>query len=125
MEQLKQKAIEQNIKLLAALKCSYKIVTADGEIFIHDPHNVINPVVGFKRRRGGLRNPNIPLGEPTKHVLTFIKDLQIGDAVVIPYNGIHPRTIDSVTCNNMIKMFGEKSYMAERGKDSMTVLRVK
>lgn len=121
-----RKATESQLTFLRNSGASFKVVLKDGEVILHDPNGVIEPLSSERKsKRGPPRNKDVALGEPSRYVAPFIKDLQPGQSADIPCK-YHYETIRSVVCNNARRLFGTGNYMTEFNADRtvITILRV-
>lgn len=111
---LKQKAIEQSLKALQNLGCSYIVADPDGNKHQH----------GNIGKNGKARK--YPHGALSAHYSPFIVNLRPGESAIIPGNGFELISLQSGTCSKAVELWGKGSVVTaiDRDKNHVEVLRM-
>jgi hypothetical protein len=113
---LKQKAIEQSLKALQNLGCSYIVADPDGNKHEH----------GRIRNKKVKKERNYPYGALRAHYGPYILDLKPGENAIVPSNGFDLIDIQSGICAKSVALWGKGSFVTtiNREKDHVEVLRM-
>jgi len=111
MKEIELKTLNNAIRLLNAIKCSYAIIDTDG-----NKHGTLEIAEKKTERR-------YPHGSITKHVKEYIKHLSPGEFLEIPVGSFDFETIQSVACSLFHKYWGKGNYTT-CGVNENTALQV-
>jgi hypothetical protein len=107
---IKNMAIEQAVRLLQAGGASFHIKTDDGEWG--------GPIKKYKR------NIKYPWGSLIAHIKPHIANVKIGDVVNVPFGEFDVDSIRSSLCGHLSDAWGNGSYMVNKTKTHLEVLRL-
>lgn len=114
-------AIERAVRFLNASGCKYCILEADGT-----KHGTLE-VAEFKEQK---RKPSrFGRGAMREHYLTFVKDLNLGSAVIIPYAGFGADEAGKAALRGAVSSWcsakwGNKTYITHNNAQGVELLRV-
>ena len=113
---LKQKAIEQSLKALQNLGCSY--IVADPDVNKHEH--------GSLKKKRPKKERSYPYGALRAHYGPYILDLKPGENAIVPSNGFDLIDIQSGISAKSVALWGKGSFVTtiNREKDHVEVLRV-
>lgn len=120
---LKNQALEDLLKALRNLGCTYFVIDEGGAEF---KHGDVFANVKVKANKLNRRPLNYKMGELSNYLRPFIKDLKAGDAVVVPggdYGAVVLQSSLTSLCN---RTFGKGKCMTRTNTEENTieVLRV-
>ena len=119
--EVQKEAIARALKLLAAAKCTFAIIEADGT-----KHGTLEIQASNARTRTALR---FPMGALTAYFQPLIKDMKPGDATVIKYgqfgiDGDAKESLRSSLASHCSKHWGNKTYITHMNDIGVELLRV-
>lgn len=118
MSEVKNLALERAVKLLEALRCSYAIVTDDGQTFT----NGLEVVVPKERRRSPLK---YSYGEITAHYKPKLNlNAPVGSVQIIACGRFLPAEIRGGVCSLLSREWGKDTYMSNITPEGVEILRV-
>jgi hypothetical protein len=116
---ISDKAFNQAVNILKALKAEFVIKKEDGEVITHG-----ELVLAEKKTR--KHNPRqFPRGTYTDHVeRQGVLDLGIGDVAIVDTEGLVKESVRSTTINMATKKWGAGSVTTSMNKGKVEVLRI-
>jgi len=116
---ISDKAFNQAVNILKALKAEFVIKKEDGEVITHG-----ELVLAEKKAR--KHNPRqFPRGTYTDHVeRQGVLDLGIGDVAIVDTEGLVKESVRSTTINMATKKWGVGSVTTSMNKGKVEVLRI-
>lgn len=119
MLDIQKKQVEILLAVLDKAGAQYKIILDDGTEY----GELAVQVKKEMKRRSSL----LPRGTLTSHFIPYIENLQAGDVVAIPSNGLDMEAIRSSLASWAFQHWGEKAAttMLNRKTNQLEVLRLK
>jgi hypothetical protein len=116
---ISDKAFNQAVNILRALKTEFIIKKEDGELLIHGELALAeNKVRKYKARQH-------PRGTYTDMVgRQGVLDLKVGDVAIVDPKGLTKESVRSTTINMATKKWGAKSVTTSMNKGKIEVLRI-
>lgn len=108
---IKTMAVEKAVRLLQAGGASFHIKTEDGEWG--------NPIKAKSKR-----NLKYPWGSLTRHFTPYIQNVKVGDVVSVPQGEFDLDSIRASLCGHLSDTWGNGSYMVNKTKTHLEVLRL-
>lgn len=112
---VKQKALEQALKTLAALSCQYKVITPEGQEF-----GELEVQTQHKR----TRTPKRPYGTFTKYLSPLMEPMQAGDVIIIPSGEFEPAELQSAVTSSACNRWGKGNYVSTVNGRAVELLRI-
>jgi hypothetical protein len=116
------KTAKDAARLLNAIRAEYIIVLPTGETITQG--NLVLATMEERKQRAASRHPH---GFLNKHILPYLKDMQVGDVAVIPVpNGANMKEIQGSGASIASKLWGNGNYKTMRNdnKNQLEVLRM-
>lgn len=111
---IKEKALQNALSVLDALKCGYKVITTDGQ-----EYGELAVVMPKKRHRS-----KYPLGTYANYVRPFIDGLTVGDVSVIPLGEFDGKDLQSSVTIHAHHKWGKGSYKTCVTDKAVEILRI-
>ena len=115
--------INETLNKLKVTGCAFKVLLPNGEMVIHDPHEVLN-----KRKHNADPNRPYGYGDLCKRYKPVIEHMAVGEVQSVPFDDLHPAdSLQSSMTAWMSTNWGKGSYTTVTNKDAQTieVLRLK
>lgn len=112
---VKDKALQNVLNILSALKCEYKIITLDGQ-----EHGEL-VVVPAKSKRGKARRP---AGTFSNYIRPFLEPMKVGDVAVLPFGQFDGGDLQSNVTSQANHKWGRGSYKTCITGDAVEILRI-
>jgi hypothetical protein len=110
MIEVQKKAFNNALQFLKELQCQYLIIDADGNEY------------GQLDKKGKKKRLNkYPYGALTKHVRMYLDSLDIGQAVLIPFEDFKSNDLQSTASAYAQKLWGIESYHSHVNKENKTL----
>lgn len=116
---VKEITLNKALTLLRAVGAQYIVKTEDGTEHVHgDLKLAPSEPEKLKRKR------RVPVG--TYHAIynPLVKDMKVGDEVLVPFNGYNPEHIQSAVTAHLSHVWGKGTYATHMAADGLQVLRV-
>jgi len=119
---LKDRTIDDLLKVLRNLGCIYYVKNSEGTEFKHGDILSVKVAAPPKRKR----NFEFPKGELGNYVRPFIEHLKPGESTFVPGGKYGPHKLQSSATALCSRLFGNKSYMTSvsRERNALEVLRL-
>ena len=116
---ISDKAFNQAVNILKALKAEFIIKKEDGEVITHGELVLAEK----KQRKHNARQ--YPRGTYTDHVgRQGVLDLNVGDVAIVDPEGLTKESVRSTTINMATKKWGAGSVTTSMNKGKIEVLRI-
>ena len=121
MNEIQQIALSRALAMLRGSGAKYIVIDADGTEFSHGDLKLAPPEPEVKPR---TRKVLVPMGTYKNVYSPIIKNLQVGQAASIPYNGLDPEGMQSACTAWCSKQWGNGSTMTHKAPEALEVIRV-
>lgn len=121
MTELQQIVLSRALSMLRGAGCKYIVIDLNGAEHAHGGLKLALPEPEPKRR---TRKFIVPLGTYKKVYAPYVQDLQVGQTVLIPYNGLDPEGLQSACSAWCSKHWGNGSSMSHQTFDGLELMRL-
>ena len=115
----KEVALERAVAMLKASGSTFAIITQSGERIIHGDIEIVD-----KREKKRHPKTSRPIGALVSHYRPFLKTMNPGDCVEVPFGQFAARELRSAMTAWMSVNWGSKSYICVQKDAGFEVLRV-
>ena len=119
--ELQKIALAKALAMLRAADAKYIVVLPGGTELAHGDLKLAPPEPAIKPR---TRKQVVPTGTYKKAYDPFLKGMQVGQSVRIPYNGLDPEGLQSACTAWCSSNWGKGSAMSHKAEDAVEVIRI-
>lgn len=114
MHELQKVGLQRTITFLDSIKCQYKLIDADGNVFTNIPEEP-------QRKRAPSKYAHKEL---STYIKPFIDGMKVGDVVVIPCGVFDVASIQSSATSLAGTTYGKGSYTSHKTEAGLEIMRL-